>query len=186
MRHSSRSLRVAAFVTLPVLLALAGCGKGDYPEMARVTGTVTYKGKPVPNMMVNFMPTEGRPSWGKTDADGKFEMIYDADYKGVKMGHHKVYFTPPANATIDGGTSKASRKAIAEAAGLTSEEMAEIRTQVRLRGDDQARGRRQEGPRGPRPQARLIRRTRLAAARVETWHVRSNRGSRVIRLAFSL
>jgi len=114
-------------VALPVLLALSGCGKGDYPEMAKVTGTVTYKGKPVPNMMVNFMPTEGRPSWGKTDSAGKYEMVYDSDYKGVKMGHHKVYFTPPAS-TIDGGTSKASKKAIAEAAGLTTEELLEIRS----------------------------------------------------------
>jgi hypothetical protein len=132
MPHSSCSLRVASLVTLPILLALAGCGKGDYPEMAKVTGTVTYKGKPVPNMMVNFMPTAGRPSWGKTDADGKFEMIYDADYNGVKMGHHKVYFTPPATATIGGPASKASRKAIAEAAGLTPEEMADIRSKYGL------------------------------------------------------
>jgi hypothetical protein len=126
MRLSSRFARVWALVTLPALLALAGCSKGDYPEMARVTGTVTYKGKPVSNMMINFMPTEGRPSWGRLDTNGRFEMIYDADYKGVKMGHHKVYFTPPAG-TIDGGASKESRKALAAAAGLTPEELAEIR-----------------------------------------------------------
>src|SRR5580704_15129652 len=117
MPHRSCSLWVAALVALPVMLALAGCGKGDYPAMAKVTGTVTYKGKPVPNMMVNFMPTAGRPSWGKTDAEGKYEMVYDSDYKGVKMGHHKVYITPPAS-TIDGGTSKASKKALAAAANL--------------------------------------------------------------------
>ena len=127
MRPSSLSLRVAPIMSLPILLTLAGCDKGDYPEMAKVTGTVTYKGKPVPNMMINFMPTEGRPSWGKTDANGRFEMIYDSDYKGVKIGHHKVYFTPPVGSTIDGGTSKESRKAIAAAVGLTLEEMAEIR-----------------------------------------------------------
>jgi len=134
MSQSSYPVRVAALVTLPVLLALAGCGKGDYPEMARVTGTVTYKGKPVPNMMVNFMPTGegGRPSWGKTDASGKFEMVYDEDYKGVKIGHHKVYFPPPATATIGGPASKASKKAIAEAAGLTPEEMADIHTKYGL------------------------------------------------------
>ena len=132
MPHSFCSLRVAALVTLPLLLALAGCGKGDYPPMAKVTGTVTYKGKPVPNMMVNFMPTAGRPSWGKTDAAGKYEMILDADYKGVEIGHHKVYFTPPATATIGGPASKASKKAIAEAAGLTSEEMADIRSKYGL------------------------------------------------------
>lgn len=126
MRPDNRSSRISGFITLSVLLALAGCSQGDYPEMARVTGTVTYKGKPVPNMMVNFMPTEGRPSWGKTDSEGRFEMVYDADYMGVKTGHHKVYFTPPAT-TIDGGTSQASRKAIASAAGLTPEELAHIR-----------------------------------------------------------
>ena len=32
-------------------------------------------------------------------------MVYDEDVKGVKMGHHKVYFTPAAF-TIDGGASK--------------------------------------------------------------------------------
>jgi hypothetical protein len=100
--------------------------------MAKVTGTVTYKGKPVPNMMVNFMPTAGRPSWGKTDAQGKFEMVYDEDYNGVEIGHHKVYLTPPATATIGGPASKAAKKAIAEAAGLTSEEMADIRSKYGL------------------------------------------------------
>ena len=50
---------------MPVRLALAGCGKGDYPAMARVTGTVTYKGPTRPEHdEVNFMPTGegGRPS----------------------------------------------------------------------------------------------------------------------------
>ena len=132
MPHSSNFLRAAALATLPFVLALAGCNNSDYPALARVTGTVTYKGKPVPNMMVNFMPTAGRPSWGKTDAQGKFEMVYDEDYNGVEIGHHKVYFTPPATATIGGPASKESRKAIAEAAGLTSEEMADIRSKYGL------------------------------------------------------
>jgi hypothetical protein len=126
MHSRSLALRVAAFATMPLLLSLSGCGRGDYPEMARVSGIVTYKGKPVPNMMVNFMPTEGRPSWGKTDAEGRYEMVYDADYKGVKTGHHKVYITPPAS-TIDGGTSKESKRALAKAANLTQEEMLDIR-----------------------------------------------------------
>lgn len=127
MRYSSPAVRVATVVTLSVTFTLAGCGKGDYPEMARVTGTVAYKGKPVPNIMVNFIPTEGRPSWGKTDESGKYEMVYDEAYKGVKVGHHKVTFTPAAF-TIDGGASKKSRKAIAEATGLTAEELLEIRS----------------------------------------------------------
>jgi hypothetical protein len=54
------------------LLASAGCGDPDAPEIARVTGTVTRGGKPVPNLVVNFMPAEGRPSWGITDDRGRY------------------------------------------------------------------------------------------------------------------
>lgn len=124
MRKISHHLRVAASLTL---LGIVGCGSNDYPDTARVSGTVTYKGKPVPNMMVNFMPAAGRPSWGKTDAEGKYEMALDADVKGAYIGHHKVYVTPPAS-TIDGGTSKASKLALAKAANLTPQEMLAIRS----------------------------------------------------------
>ena len=87
-------------VRLSILGALAfapltavGCGDPDAPEIARVTGTATRGGKPVPNLIVNFMPTEGRPSWGLTDEQGDYELEYNADYKGAKTGHHKVYVT---------------------------------------------------------------------------------------------
>ncbi|MFO0950223.1 MAG: hypothetical protein U0835_03550 [Isosphaeraceae bacterium] len=127
MRLRYSFARTALAAALPTLLVLAGCGGEEYPEMARVTGTVTYKGKPVPNIMVNFMPAAGRPSWGKTDPAGKFELVYDENKKGAMMGHHKVYFTPGTQ-TIDGGTSAASKKAIAEGSGLTPEDMSAIRT----------------------------------------------------------
>lgn len=119
--------RRIAVLSAAALAAVLGCGQGDYPEMARVSGVVTYKGKPVPNMMVNFMPDAGRPSWGKTDAEGHYEMVYDEDYKGAKVGPHKVYFTPPAT-TVDGGASKASRLATAKAVNLSPEELQTLRT----------------------------------------------------------
>jgi len=123
--------RIATFSAAALATILGcgvpGCGRGDYPEMARVSGVVTYKGKPVRNMMVNFMPDAGRPSWGKTDAEGRYEMIYDEDYKGAKMGPHKVYFTPPAT-TVDGGASKASRAATAKALNLSPEELQDLRS----------------------------------------------------------
>ena len=125
MHPSSRFLHVALFATLPVLFAFAGCGNGDNTKIARVTGTVTYKGKPVKNVTVNFMPPDGRPSWGKTDSDGKFEMVYDDTRKGVKLGSNKVWITPGVQ-TIDGGMSKASKKAIAEGVGISQEEMNDI------------------------------------------------------------
>ncbi|WP_435005105.1 hypothetical protein P12x_002997 [Tundrisphaera lichenicola] len=127
MRPSKILQRILGFSCLPLCLAFVGCGDSDLPEIARVTGTVTYKGKPVPNMMVNFMPTAGRPSWGKTDDEGHFEMNYDADNMGVMTGHHKVYFNP-AVATIDGGRSKQSKQALASGVGLAPEDMQVILT----------------------------------------------------------
>ncbi|MGE3817969.1 MAG: hypothetical protein AB7I30_00900 [Isosphaeraceae bacterium] len=122
--------RIAAPVALGLLLSLAGCAKNDLPPVARVTGTVTYNGKPVPNMMVNFMPMttskdQGRPSWGQTDAAGKYEMNYTAEVMGAEIGKHKVYFNP-AQVSIDGGQSKESQAEAAKSAGLTPDDLKTI------------------------------------------------------------
>lgn len=116
-------MRVPCLITLALVpLAATGCGDPDAPEIARVTGQATRGGKPVPSLTVNFMPTDGRPSWGITDAQGRYELEYNADYKGAKVGHHKVYvgFRPTS---IDGsasdveGLSDEDRRAIMEKYG---------------------------------------------------------------------
>jgi len=82
--------RLMVFVTILLLAVLGGCGS-DHP-LAQVGGTVTRGGKPIEHIMVHFYPTQGRPSWGVTDAQGRYTMEYD-DRKGVEIGHHKVYVT---------------------------------------------------------------------------------------------
>ena len=73
-----------------LLLGLAGCG--NPAGIAKVSGTLSYKGKPVPNAYVDFMPSDGkRPSWGLTDEQGKFTLEYDAKIKGAAVGKHKVF-----------------------------------------------------------------------------------------------
>lgn len=98
-------MRKVYALSCAALATLIGCGRGDYPEIARVSGTVTHAGKPVPNLAVNFMPEEGRPSWGITDASGKYSLTYDEDYEGAKVGRHKIYVFP-RQTTIDGSKSK--------------------------------------------------------------------------------
>lgn len=71
-----------------LLVVLAGCGGG--PNIVKVTGQLTYKGKPVPNVDVDFVPEKGRPSWGRTDEQGRFELEYDRHQKGALVGKHKV------------------------------------------------------------------------------------------------
>jgi len=70
--------------------AIAGCGSGG-PEIVPIEGTVTHNGKPVPNVRIYFAPSDGRPSWGISDANGRFVMEYDLDHKGAKVGTHKVW-----------------------------------------------------------------------------------------------
>ncbi len=83
----------------PVLLvALAGCG-GD-PKVVKVTGTLTYKQKPVTNAILTFLPDKGRQSWAETDEQGRFKINYDRHQDGAVVGKHKVWveFRPTTQA----------------------------------------------------------------------------------------
>jgi hypothetical protein len=79
-------------ILLVGLLPLAvGCG--DQANVVRVTGTVRSAGQPVPNLIVHFVPDQGRPSWGSTDEQGAFELSFDRKTKGALRGRHKVFVT---------------------------------------------------------------------------------------------
>jgi len=71
-------------------LLLAGCGGSN---VVPVSGTLNYKGKPVPNAIINFVPESGRPSVGETDENGRFTLTYDPQIKGAQLGKHRVYVT---------------------------------------------------------------------------------------------
>jgi hypothetical protein len=94
---------------LPVLLLLAGCGPSvpAGPETGTVTGVVTLDSKPLPKVMVAFQPegnAPGGPSMGLTDAEGKYELTYNATTKGAVVGSHKVRVTTPTDAPSPPGT----------------------------------------------------------------------------------
>jgi hypothetical protein len=74
-----------------LLIFLTGCGQSG-PEVVRVHGTVTRAGKPIPDLMVNFVPDNGRPSIGLTDAKGHYTLQYDKTHEGALVGNHKVFF----------------------------------------------------------------------------------------------
>lgn len=75
---------------VPLLcVALAGCGDSG-PTIVPVSGTLTYKGKPVANARVDFTPEHGRPSWGATDEEGHFTLNYDRGHDGAIVGKHTV------------------------------------------------------------------------------------------------
>ncbi|MEW4562692.1 hypothetical protein AB1K70_09210 [Bremerella sp. JC770] len=76
-------------------LTMTGCFAGgtDGPELSKVTGLVTMKGQPVPNVQVMFAPVadEGS-SRGRTKEDGTFEVYYTLERPGAVRGEHHVQF----------------------------------------------------------------------------------------------
>jgi hypothetical protein len=75
-----------------VLTYVSGCKPRLPYEIVPFSGTVTYQGKPVPDTEIIFMPEIGRPSNGRTDANGHFTMIYTVQYNGVQKGKGKFCF----------------------------------------------------------------------------------------------
>jgi hypothetical protein len=83
--------RAVLLGALLVALAASGCGG---PKFIKVTGRVTYKGEPVPNTQLRFLPDNGeRPSTGHTDDDGTFRVRYSRHQDGAPPGKYTVYLT---------------------------------------------------------------------------------------------
>jgi hypothetical protein len=72
------------------LLLTIGCGGPDRPVTYPATGTVLFQGEPVEGATVRFIPTDGRPASGQTDASGRFTLsTYEPD-DGAVAGEHTV------------------------------------------------------------------------------------------------
>ncbi len=102
------SLLVIAASTL--VFSLAGCGRGDQPDLGLVTGTVTMDDAPLKGVQVMFSPENGRPAIGMTDAEGKYTLKYIRDSMGCKVGPNKVEIGLAEGDDVD-ATSDASEDA---------------------------------------------------------------------------
>jgi len=77
------------------LLVWAGCGDPGAGATAKVEGTVTLDGAPVPNAQVGFNPapgskTGGRPAIGTADSSGKFKLSSFKPNDGAMPGNYLV------------------------------------------------------------------------------------------------
>ena len=71
-----------------IVAAMPGCGNS---HLGRVTGTVRMDGEPLVDAMVTFKPQSGiRPAAGRTDEQGRFELIFSRSAKGAALGEHRV------------------------------------------------------------------------------------------------
>ena len=87
--------RAAGIILVPVvaavLLAASGCGR---PDMAKVNGTITFKGQPVRMASVQFMPQKRPMAGGLTDKEGRFSLTTRKPRDGAFVGSHKVVIVP--------------------------------------------------------------------------------------------
>jgi hypothetical protein len=87
-RCVSRSLQLGAAGALAVVI-LVGCGGDRGPERVIVSGTVTYRGKPLPDGIIRCVPLPSCP--GPTSAAAILAGKYKVDsHGGVPVGTHKV------------------------------------------------------------------------------------------------
>jgi hypothetical protein len=116
------------FILFAVLInAIAGCSGS--PATARVTGTVTFDGKPLANAGVEFLPEDGsRSSFGETDASGKYELKFSASAIGAIPGKHKVVIrTGSSDDGVDRESSGGKKETLPARYNSASELTAELK-----------------------------------------------------------
>ncbi|MBL8810142.1 MAG: hypothetical protein JNM43_08200 [Planctomycetaceae bacterium] len=95
--------RLSSFL-LSLPLFLSGCAD-DGPELSTVTGVVTLDGKPAQGLTIRFVPQKegASPSYGSTNAEGKYELFFTMDKPGAVPGTHVVEIEPPEPAVDENG-----------------------------------------------------------------------------------
>lgn len=81
------------------MLVFAGCGSGGLPQ-ADVSGKVTFRGNPIPNVLVSFTPERGPGASGKTDAEGNYSLSTSKPGDGAVIGQHTVTVSQPQQGMI--------------------------------------------------------------------------------------
>lgn len=84
------------FVALAVIGIMgAGCGgsASKYDKLHPVSGTITFDGQPLDGATVAFIPAKSKqvqPSFGYTDATGKYVLQTPEGNKGVSPGEYRI------------------------------------------------------------------------------------------------
>lgn len=112
---SDASVFSLTFFRLPALLpalllsfvavSLTGCGQSG-PALGKVTGTISLDGKPISGAVIRFIPQgeKGSPSYGGTDDNGSYKLMFTSSKDGAMLGEHFVEIS----------TSRISKSELAE------------------------------------------------------------------------
>jgi hypothetical protein len=89
-------LRIAAIVFHTAAAFCIGCGGAAGPELAEVTGKVSLDGQALAKVSLQFIPEgdTGSPSYGVTNAEGEYELLFSAERSGAMVGKYQVEIQP--------------------------------------------------------------------------------------------
>jgi hypothetical protein len=89
--HASRRGRYVLLAFVALALTPLACGPSG-PEMASVSGNVTYKGKPVMKGTVSFVSTSAnrRNAVGQLDPNGNYTLQTESPGDGAELGDYEV------------------------------------------------------------------------------------------------
>ena len=93
MRTEYRRVSVPnRFWPVVAMMLLVGCRESG-PEVAPVTGVVTLDGRPLAFADVTFQAEGKSPGVGRTDKDGRYELMYKRGVVGAPIGPNRVSIT---------------------------------------------------------------------------------------------
>ena len=78
--------------SVALIPALLGCGSSDGPPLGEVKGRVTLDGKSLSGAVLTFISqsAKGSPSYGGTDNDGRYSLMFTSSKSGAMVGDHLV------------------------------------------------------------------------------------------------
>lgn len=76
------------WLLVPLLITMPGCDAG--PQVAPVSGTVTYDGEPLRFGVVMFQPSQGQLAQADIESDGSFTLSTFKPGDGAIVGEHRV------------------------------------------------------------------------------------------------
>ena len=79
-------------LVVALIASLSGCGGANERYLAPVSGTVRYRGQPLANANVAFVPdeNEARAASGITDSEGRYRLTTFEVNDGARIGSHRV------------------------------------------------------------------------------------------------
>ncbi|HEY2411384.1 MAG TPA: hypothetical protein VGI40_04045 [Pirellulaceae bacterium] len=99
MNFASRHWSVVLVWCLATCVLVTGGGCSNRPRNVakKVSGKVTVGGQPLANALVTFTPANGSPSFGRTDAEGNYNLVWSSQrgrsIEGAQIGEDTVTIT---------------------------------------------------------------------------------------------